>query len=273
MIKIELNGKIIAVKKTTQVKDIDNLSDKYNQENSIIYHNGYSANLADTLEENDKLMIIKKNMQPSADELESLISARHTPFVYEKLKQSKVAIIGLGGLGSNVAISLARMGVGKLKLIDFDHVEPSNINRQQYFLDQLWMYKTDAIEETLKRINPFVKLEKVPVKITEENIAQILEDYEVIIEAVDGAVTKSMIISSVLKLLKTSYIIGASGIAGLYDTTSFTYKTISDRAIVVGDFEHEAKKGSGLMATRVAVAANIQANLAVKYILGESLND
>ncbi len=273
MIKIEINGKVTTLKKSTQVKDIDNLSDKYNQENSIIYHNGYSANLVDTLEDGDKLMIIKKNMQPSIDELESLISARHTPFVYEKLKQSKVAIIGLGGLGSNIAISLARMGVGKLKLIDFDYVEPSNINRQQYFLDQLWMHKTDAIYETLKRINPFVNLEKTPIKITEENIVDVLEGYEVIIEAVDGAVTKSMIISSVLKFLKGSYIIGASGIAGLYDTSRFKYKTISDRAIIVGDFENEAKKGSGLMATRVAVAANIQANLAVKYILGESLND
>ena len=74
------------------------------------------------------------------------------------LKKYCVVIAGLGGLGSNVAVSLVRAGIGKLIIIDFDRVELSILTRQYYFLDQIGKYKTEAIKETLTRINPEVEI-------------------------------------------------------------------------------------------------------------------
>ncbi len=88
---------------------------------------------------------------PPQDEFESLMCARHTPHVFEKVKSAKVAIAGLGGLGSNIAVNLARTGVGNLHLIDFDIVEPSNLNRQQYKVKHLGLYKTEALKNEIKR--------------------------------------------------------------------------------------------------------------------------
>ena len=84
------------------------------------------------------------------------MASRHTPGVHALLKQACVGIAGVGGLGSAVAVSLARIGVGKLIIADFDVVEPSNLNRQQYFVDQLGYFKVDALTENLRRINPYV---------------------------------------------------------------------------------------------------------------------
>lgn len=89
---------------------------------------------------------------PDREEMESMLCARHTPHVYEKAKKARVAIAGLGGLGSNIAIMLARTGIGHLHLIDFDIVEPSNLNRQQYMVEHLGMYKTEALKDELQRM-------------------------------------------------------------------------------------------------------------------------
>ena len=62
-----------------------------------------------------------------------MMAARHTPFVHERVKSAKVGIAGLGGLGSNIAVMLARTGIGELVLADFDLVEPSNLNRPALF--------------------------------------------------------------------------------------------------------------------------------------------
>lgn len=270
MIKIELNEKVIEVASGIT---INSLKTRYYPDVDLIFHNGFNAILEDIVIDGDRVIMIKKDKIPTADELASLITARQTPAVYHRLKSASVAIIGLGGLGSNAAISLARMGVGRIKLIDYDYVEPSNINRQYYFLDQLGLPKTSALDTTIKRINPYLQIDTEQIKITSENIITATKDYNVIIEAVDDAITKKMIISSLLNFDIDSYIIGASGIAGLYDTSIFTYRRIGDRVIIVGDFENEVKKGSSLISSRVAVAANIQANLAARYIVGDLADD
>ncbi|MCD8569186.1 MAG: sulfur carrier protein ThiS adenylyltransferase ThiF [Geovibrio sp.] len=117
--------------------------------------------------------------------MESLLVSRHTPGVHEKMKKAKIAVAGLGGLGSNIAVSLARMGAGDMLLVDYDVVEPSNINRQQYFVDQIGMKKTDALRANLERINPYASYTYQDVFLTEANTAEIFSGYDVIIEAID----------------------------------------------------------------------------------------
>ena len=88
------------------------------------------------------------------EEIRQALIERHTLPVQERLERARVAIAGLGGLGSNVAFFLARIGVGHLHLIDFDRVDITNLNRQQYFMRHIGMYKTDALREELVQINP-----------------------------------------------------------------------------------------------------------------------
>lgn len=262
--KIFLNEKEIDIKTETTIADLKN---SFKPDANVVIYNGHMTNENFPLKEGDSVFFIKKGEVPNSEELEYLMAARHTPGVHKKLKKGRVAIAGLGGLGSNIAINLARMGIGYIKLIDFDIVEPSNLNRQQYFIDQIGMLKTDAILDTLKKINPYIHYEPINIYVTKENVEKLFSDVDVIIEAFDRAENKAMLISTASKLFKNKCIIGASGVAGLYDTSLFKVKKLGEKVYIVGDFTNEAMPGQGLMATRVAVAANIQANLAVNYIL------
>jgi sulfur carrier protein ThiS adenylyltransferase len=264
--KIFLNEKEINLEEQTTIEELKNT---FKPDADVVIYNGHIVSENVTLNEGDSVFFIKKGEIPNSEELEHLMAARHTPGVHKKLKEGKVAIAGLGGLGSNIAINLARMGVGYIKLIDFDIVEPSNLNRQQYFIDQIGMFKTDALVDTLKKISPYIHYEAINIYVDKNNVEKLFSDVDVIIEAFDKAENKAMLISTASMLFEDKCIIGASGVAGLYDTTLFKIKKLGKKIYIVGDFENEAKPGQGLMATRVAVAANIQANLAVNYILGE----
>ncbi|KAA0258932.1 sulfur carrier protein ThiS adenylyltransferase ThiF [Deferribacter autotrophicus] len=245
------------------------LRDKIKPDADIVILNGHIMNKDVPLNNNDNVVLIKRGEIPSFDELEALMIARHTPGVHKKLKKGRVAIAGLGGLGSNIATSLARMGVGFLRLIDFDVVEPSNLNRQYYFIDQIGKKKTDALLETLKRINPYITYDPVDCFVDENNIKELFHDVDVIIEAFDKAETKALLIKKCMQLFPDKLIIGASGVAGIYDTSLLKIERLGKNVYVVGDFVNEAKPGEGLMATRVAVAANMQANLAVRYLVND----
>ena len=156
---------------------------------------------------------------PNQDELESMMMARHTPHVHNKVKKAKVGIAGLGGLGSNIAVMLARIGVGHLLLVDFDIIEPSNLNRQSYYVRHLGMPKAIALKEQIQEINPFIKIDTKLVKITEENVVELFEDCDIICEAFDKADQKSMLINSALSKLPESIIVSGSGMAG-YDSSN-----------------------------------------------------
>lgn len=243
-----------------KVKDI------FNKSSDLIVLNGFPIEDNKTLKENDRVTLIEKGKKPSIKELESLMIARHTPKVHHKLKNGKVAILGLGGLGSNIAISLCRIGVGKLILVDYDVVEPSNLNRQQYFIDDIGKYKTEAIKESINRINPFIKVNTHNLYITKENMS-FLEDVDIIIEAFDSPSCKAEISNFVLLNMKDKYLIASSGMAGYYDSNIIVTKKIRDKFYICGDFENEAKEGEGLMAPRVAICANHMANLASKILI------
>ena len=197
------------------------------------------------------------------------MAARHTPGVHARLKQAVVGIAGVGGLGSAVAVALARVGIGRLVIADFDVVEPSNLNRQQYFVDQIGLLKVEALAENLKRINPYVKVELHPVMLNPENIPAIFASCSVVVEAFDRAEMKGMLVNTVLSRMPEVTVIAASGLAGYGSNNAIITRRVATRLYLVGDEVSEAVPGSGLMAPRVGIAASHQANQVVRIILGE----
>lgn len=211
----------------------------------------------------------KKGQIPSQEEFEAQLVARHTPGVHAKVKNAVVGIAGLGGLGSNVAVSLARLGIGKLILVDFDRVEPSNLNRQQYFTRHIGIKKTKALKELIKEINPFVEIETRDIFLDKDNVLDCFKDVEIIVEAFDNPESKATLVNTVLTKDKEKIIVAASGMAGYFSNNTIKTKRIRDNFYLIGDGASEVVDGCGLMAPRVAIAANHQANTVLRIILGE----
>lgn len=231
--------------------------------------NGFPVDDSWQVEEGDSLVFISRGVIPDRDELEALMAARHTPGVHEKLKKGRVAVAGLGGLGSSVAIALARSGVGSLRLIDFDVVEPSNLNRQQFLLNQIGAPKVEALRSNLAAINPFIDIDIHYVRVTGENAASLLAGVDVVVEAFDTADAKAMIIEAVLRDLEGVPVVAASGLAGYGPANDIVTTRMAKNLHVVGDGISEARPGEGLMAPRVGVAAHHQANAVLRILLGE----
>lgn len=264
--KIRLNEKFITIEAGTKISDIKK---RYKADADVIVINGFPASADLVLNDGDELFLIKRGERPSREELEYMMIARHTPKIHEKLKKAVVGIAGAGGLGSNVAIALARVGVGKLIIADFDVVEPSNLNRQQYFVDQLGMPKVDALKENLIRINPYLDIETRNVFLDTFNIPEIFSTARIVVEAFDKAEAKAMLINTILEKMPLVTIVAASGLAGYGPNNDIKTRKISNRLYIVGDLVSEAKQGQGLMAPRVGIAASQQANQVVRLILGE----
>lgn len=264
--KVFVNEKELELDAITILDIVDELNVDYD----IAIVNGFAVDKDYKINHLDKITFIKKGVQPTKEELEHLMVSRHTPRVYEKLKVATIAVIGLGGLGSNVAISLARIGVGNLILLDYDVVEPSNLNRQQYYYNQIGMKKTAAIKEIIDKINPFVKVKLIDKFLVKDDIKNLFSNVDILIEAVDNSKTKAMIANEVLLNLNNVKLIGASGMSGYYSNNTIITKKINDRFYLCGDLINEAKVGCGLMAPRVSICANHQANMAVRLLLGEN---
>lgn len=201
-------------------------------------------------------------------EIERALQERHTGKIQKKIRKAKVAVAGLGGLGSHIAFALARMGVGHLHLIDFDKVELTNLNRQQYFLDQIGMYKTEALKQNLLKINPYLEIRTDCVHLEESNIKTVLLEDKFICEAFDVPENKAMLAQTVLENFPEKYLVAASGMAGYEDSNAILTRKISSHFYLCGDEKTEAQKGAGLMAPRVLICAGHQANMILRLILG-----
>ncbi|WP_324270969.1 sulfur carrier protein ThiS adenylyltransferase ThiF [Fusobacterium polymorphum] len=193
---------------------------------------------------------------------------RNVKDIAKKLKKAKVCILGLGGLGSNVAVLLARSGIGYLKLIDFDVVEASNLNRQQYRISHIGIKKIEAIKTIIKEINPFVEIDTFDIKVDRENILSVVEDIEIVVEAFDRAETKAMAIEELLTN-KNKIVISASGMAGLGSANEVITRKIKENFYLIGDNYSDYEEYSGIMSTRVMLCAAHQANMVLRLILGE----
>lgn len=188
--------------------------------------------------------------------------------VRAKLAEGTVGIIGLGGLGSNAAMMLLRSGVRRFVLADFDRVEESNLNRQLYYPDQLGRLKTDALAETLLRIDPDVELTLVAERIGRGNVGSIFAGVDVLIEAVDTAEDKAVIVEAASEELPDTPFVWAMGLAGNASANSIETTRVGEDDWLVGDLEADVRDGLPLMATRVMVAAAHEAHMAVRILLG-----
>ncbi len=245
------------------------LKAKVKPDADVIIYNGFPVTQNIKLKNGDAVVLFKKGDHPSKEELEVLMMARHTPGVHQRLKQGRVGVAGLGGLGSQIVFALARVGVGTLVLVDYDVVEPSNLNRQQYFIDQIGMAKVDALRENVTRINPYINILTHNTMLNPENIGPIFADVDIVVEAFDRAEMKAVLINTVSQLYPDKYIVAASGLAGYEDSNTIKTNRFSSRIFIVGDQKTAAQPGMGLMAPRVGIAAHHQANLVVRLLLGE----
>ena len=193
---------------------------------------------------------------------------RNLKGIAKKLKKVEVCILGLGGLGSNVAVLLARAGIGSLKLVDFDTVEASNLNRQQYRISHIGLKKTEVMKTIVKEINPFVEVETLDIKVNRENIHSIVGDIEIVVEAFDRAETKAMTIEELLTN-KNKIVVSASGMSGLGSANEIITRKVRNNFYLIGDNYSDYEEYSGIMSTRVMLCAAHQANMVLRIILGE----
>lgn len=187
----------------------------------------------------------------------------------EKLENAQVAIAGLGGLGSNIAVMLARSGVGHLLLVDFDIVDVTNLNRQTYGISQVGKEKTQALKEILCEINPYLEYECKCVKVTPENVKELFIGCPVVCEAFDKAEQKAMLVQELLTQFSDTIVISGNGMAGFGDANEIQTKKMMRRLYVCGDQKTDIAEGIGLMAPRVAICAAHQANKVLQLILEE----
>ncbi|WP_236843728.1 sulfur carrier protein ThiS adenylyltransferase ThiF [Campylobacter lanienae] len=222
----------------------------------ITIYKGFATNDDLELSDGDSVVFINKGELPPKECLKEMMRARNSPEVNIALDSAKVGIAGLGGLGSSVAIALARVGVSSLKLVDFDTVDPSNLNRQQYFIDDLGKYKTQALADIIAKINPFVSVEIETIKLDENNINLVFQNYDIVAECFDNPKAKAMLINN----LKNKIIVAASGMAGYGRSDDIKTIQMAKNLYICGDLKSAASIGNGLMAPRVGICAMKQAN-------------
>ena len=205
---------------------------------------------------------------PTREELRYALVQKQGEEIVQKLEQATVAVCGLGGLGSNVAINLARAGIKKLILVDYDCVDVTNLQRQQYKASQVGTPKAVALVENLKEIAPYVELEAYNEKITEANVDKFVKDADVVCEAFDNPEAKSMLVNEVLERYPQKYLVAASGMAGTDSANSITTRKISKRFYLCGDGKSDVTQGLALLAPRVQICAAHQALTIIRILSG-----
>lgn len=206
---------------------------------------------------------------PSREEFRQALVQRHGADLQAQLEAATVAVCGLGGLGSNIAIALARAGVGHLILADFDRVELSNLHRQQYRVSQLGQYKTDALAEHLREINPYIRLTACTERLTEDNL-HLLQAAQVVCEAFDSPEAKAMLVNSVPETMPETYLVAASGMAGLGSANAIQTRRVTGRFYLCGDGVSDVQEHQTLFAARAMVCAAHQAHMVLRILAGQS---
>jgi len=188
--------------------------------------------------------------------------------IKKKLAKSCVGIAGCGGLGSNCAMALARVGVGKLVIVDFDAVQESNLNRQYYFRDQLGQKKVAALRENIRRIDPGIRVEAHDLKLDAAGVTRVFAPCRVIVEAFDQAEMKRMLIETVLDEMPEKFVVAGSGLAG-WGQNNALHTRRSGNLFICGDESREVSNALPPLAPRVGIVANLQANQVLEILLGE----
>lgn len=205
---------------------------------------------------------------PTREEWWQALAHRHGPQLQARYSAATVAICGLGGLGSHIAFSLARAGIGTLILIDFDRVDVTNLHRQQYKASQIGQYKTQALAENLGEIAPYLEVRCFSTRVTEENCRQLLESADIICEAFDDPEAKAMLTDKVLETMPDKYLVAASGMAGMESPNLIQTKKITSKFYLCGDGVSDVAQAGSLVAPRVMLCAAHQALTVLRILAG-----
>lgn len=187
--------------------------------------------------------------------------------IKDHLLKFRIGIAGAGGLGSNCAVSLARCGIGTIVISDFDIIEPGNLNRQYYFINQVGMHKTLALKENIERINPDTVVIALTQRLDKHNIPLIFSGCDVIIEAFDSDEMKVLIAETVQSEMKGIPLIMASGLAGWGKNEILGSRMIDPNLYVCGDETSPTGSDMPPLAPRVSIVANMQANIAIDILM------
>ena len=205
-------------------------------------------------------------MTPSQEQWMDALNERHGAALQNRFSSATVAICGLGGLGSNIAIALARAGIGRLILVDFDRVDITNLHRQQYKANQIGSSKTEALKANLSEIAPYVTVETHTVRIDEENAETILKKADVICEAFDDAECKAMLVNLVTERMPEKYLVAASGMAGMGSANIIQTRRISKQFYICGDGTSDVQSEGSLVSSRVMLCAAHQAHTVLRIL-------
>ena len=213
------------------------------------------------------------------EEWEQALSKRVGEPLRRTFAEATVAVCGLGGLGSHIAPSLARAGVGRLVLIDFDRVDLSNLHRQAYFPSQIGENKTDALlmeeqdhvaGENVLAAAPYVCVRTHCLRLTAQNAAELLEDADVVCEAFDDPQAKAMLVDAAASFFPEKWLVAASGMAGIGSPNRICTRKLAKRMFLCGDGTSDAADGIGLAAPRVMLCAAHQALTVLRILAGET---
>ena len=212
---------------------------------------------------------MQKEMQEriSREQLDQAFDARFPEEMRTKLRNARVAVAGLGGLGSNIAVMLARSGVGELLLVDFDTVDVTNLNRQMYLIPQLGKPKAEALPEILYQINPYLTYRSVCIKVTPDNVKELFSEYPIVCEAFDKPDQKAMLVRELLMQCPKTIVVSGNGMAGYADANEIRTCQVMKRLYVCGDQSTDVGNGIGLIAPIVAVCAAHEANKVLQLIM------
>ena len=197
----------------------------------------------------------------------------------KKIIQSRVLIIGMGGLGCPAAEFLTRAGVGLIGIVDPDYVDLSNIHRQSLFdIKDLKKYKVIAAQKKLKKINSKTKIICHKIKLNKDNYSKIVKKYDYIVDGSDNFETK-FLINDFCKKLKKFLVLGA---VSKFDGHVFTFNFKDKKTPCIRSFFQEEKisedilncEYEGILGTVAGIIGIIQANEVLKKILniGKNLN-
>lgn len=264
--EIELNGHSTH----TLASDYETLREELSLDADALIVNGHTKPWTTPIVNADHVIMLNRQIPPTQEIWRAIYDARYGKDIMAQLQKGKVAICGLGGLGSLIAIELGRLGVGSLLLIDDDIVDATNLARQHYTMRHIGMKKTDALAETLSLIAPLTTVITKTMHLARDNMPETLKDYPIICEAVDRPETKAALTEVVLSVLPQATLVGASGMAGFGSGNAIKAKKIFSRLYMVGDGESEGEEGIGLMAPRVGLCASAQATLIMRLLLGET---
>jgi len=180
------------------------------------------------------------------------------------IQSKKIGIGGAGGLGSNCAMILVRSGFKHFEIIDHDVIDPSNLNRQQYFSDEVGLPKVDQLKKRLHAINPDANIVIHQTRWHEGNAEDFFKGFDYIVEAFDGTDWKYRFVQYYAP--RFPLIVSGVGMAGLMEKKPMTVKKIGN-VYICGDRSTDSAQGHPPMAPRVTQCAAMMAEIILDQTL------